>query len=121
MSRKKFNSIEECIQTYPIEVQKLLYNIQNTIKNLVPEAVESIKWDLPTFYYNKKILIQFGAFIKHISIFPGSDIIIKFKPKLQDNFEYGINNIHIPFSKPFPYGLLEELITYKLSRLEKLK
>lgn len=49
-----------------------LERVRNTIKKAVPDAEETISYGMPTFKYHNQYLIYFGAFKKHMSIFPGT-------------------------------------------------
>jgi uncharacterized protein YdhG (YjbR/CyaY superfamily) len=46
-----------------------LGRIRNIVKQAVPEAEETISYDMPTFKFRGKRLVSFAAFKEHMSIF----------------------------------------------------
>ena len=80
--KTKYETVDEYIELYPKNVKKILEKIWKTIKEIVPDAVETISYRIPTFKL-KGNLVHFGAFKKHISFFPTSSPIREFKKELK--------------------------------------
>ena len=74
-------SVDEYIAGFPPEVRKILREIRATIKALVPEAEEAIKYQIPTFVLHEN-LVHFAAFKHHIGFYPTSSGIAAFKREL---------------------------------------
>ena len=55
------NVIDEYIQTFPAHTQELLNQMRETIRDIVPQAGETIKYGIPTFVLNG-YLVHFGGF-----------------------------------------------------------
>ena len=68
-NKKRFNSIDEYIKTFPKEVQKILQGLRATIKAVAPDAGETISYGIPTFVLNGN-LVHFAAYKKHIGFYP---------------------------------------------------
>ena len=75
------NSIDAYIAGFPQEVQSLLEQVRQTIRNAAPQAEETISYQMPTFklYGN---LVHFAAFKHHIGFYPSSSGIEHFKDDL---------------------------------------
>ena len=54
-------TIDEYIAGFPEDVQDILQKVCATIHDVVPEAVEAIKYAIPTFMLNGKNLVHFGG------------------------------------------------------------
>ena len=65
----KAATIDEYIALHPESAERLSA-IRSLIREEVPEGVEAIKYDIPTFRWNDKNLVHFAAFKKHLSVFP---------------------------------------------------
>ncbi len=65
----KFKTMDEYIQSFPNEIQKILEQVRGTIKDTVPEAEEAISYAIPTFKLYGKNLIHFAAFKNHIGFY----------------------------------------------------
>ena len=68
--KKQFKTMDEYINTFPEDIQKLLEKIRETIRNVAPEAVETISYQMPTFNLDGKYLIHFAAWKNHIGFYP---------------------------------------------------
>ena len=55
MEKKNYKDIDQYINQFPKEIQNILNNIRQTIKEVAPEAKEKISYNIPTFYYHKNI------------------------------------------------------------------
>ena len=62
-------TIDEYIAAFPPEVQAILRRIRATIKKAAPDAEEGIRYQMPSFTLNGP-LVYFGAFEKHIGLYP---------------------------------------------------
>jgi len=69
-SEKTPTDIDEYIAAFPSDVQKILQKIRATIKKAVPDAVEAISYQIPTFKLGGKNFIHFAAFKNHIGLYP---------------------------------------------------
>jgi uncharacterized protein YdhG (YjbR/CyaY superfamily) len=75
------NTIDEYIADFPEEVQKILQELRAVIKAAAPDAQEAIKYQIPTFTLNGN-LIHFGAYQKHIGLYPAPRGIQAFQAEL---------------------------------------
>lgn len=113
LSHSKFKDVDEYISSCPAEVQPVLQQLRNTIKNAAPKAIEKISYGMPFYEYGgngyKGRLIYFAAFKKHISIFIPPEHNEFIPDELQ---EYHLSKATYQFSlnKPFPYALIEKTV-----------
>jgi uncharacterized protein YdhG (YjbR/CyaY superfamily) len=68
-SKKGFKTINEYIATFPKNVQNILEELRQSIRESAPEAEEVISYQMPAFKLNG-ILVWFAAFKNHIGFFP---------------------------------------------------
>ena len=111
--QKKFNNIDEYISTFPVEIQAKLNEIRETIKKAVPEAEETISYQMPAFKY-KKILVYFAAFKNHIGFFPTSSGIEAFKDELSE-YVTSKGTIRFPLNIPIPLDLINKIVKYRFN------
>jgi uncharacterized protein YdhG (YjbR/CyaY superfamily) len=107
-----FTNVDEYIASFPKETQKILEQIRAAVQIAAPEAVETIKYQMPTFTLNGN-LIHFGAFSKHIGIYPA--------PKGDDAFRKELSvyksmksTIKIPLDKPMPLELITRIVKLRI-------
>lgn len=112
-SKKKLETVEAYIASFPSEVQTILKKIRSVIKKSAPSANERISYGMPYYEYGDKgrkgTLIYFAAFKKHISLFipPKKDISIpdELKPYHVSKATY-----QFPLNQSIPYNLIEKTI-----------
>lgn len=115
---KDYASIDEYIASYPEHTQKLLNQIRDTIKEVVPaDAGEKIAYGIPTFTWHGN-LVHFGGFKDHVSLFPGG-IVFQFADKLKD-YKIAKGTIQFSLDKPPPLDLIRDIVKACVERnLEK--
>ncbi len=92
--------------------------IRKIVKKLVPEAEEVISYGMPTFKYNGKYLLYWGAFKNHMSLFPGSALVDSVREKL-DGFKLAKGTIQFTAEKPVPEDVITELVMHRFAQLSK--
>jgi uncharacterized protein YdhG (YjbR/CyaY superfamily)/TfoX/Sxy family transcriptional regulator of competence genes len=88
-------------------IQPRLREIYRTIKAVLPDAVEKISWQMPTFWKGQN-LIHFAAAKKHIGLYPGSEAVEIFASKLTE-YKTSKGAIQLPNNKPLPIELITEI------------
>ena len=105
--------IDEYVSGFPPDVQQILQEVRRTILGVVPDAVEAIKYQIPTFVLDKKNLIHFAGFKKHIGVYP--------VPRGDGAFTEAIAPIrrgkarpNSRCDKPIPYDLIRRMVEFRL-------
>ena len=119
MDSKKpgFNSIDEYIQTFPEDIQKILQEVRATIKAAAPDAEEKISYQMPTFFL-KGNLIHFAAFKNHIGLYPTPSGTEAFKHELSI-YQGAKGSVRLPIDKPMPLKLISKIVKFRVA--ENLK
>jgi len=112
-----FISIDEYIATFPEEIQKILEELQATIKASAPDAEEKISYQMPTFAL-KGNLVHFAAWKNHIEFYPTPSGTQAFKHELSI-YEGAKGSVKFPIEKPLPLELISKIV--KFSVAENLK
>ncbi len=107
-----FTTIDEYIALFPEDVQEKLRKMRSVIKAAAPQAAERISYRMPAFTLNG-ILVYFAAFTSHISFFPTSSGVAKFKEELA-GYESSKGTIRFPLDKPIPYDLIGRITTFRV-------
>ena len=122
MDNKKtgFNSIDEYIESFPQETQKILKEIRATIKAAAPNAEEKISYQMPTFFLNGN-LIHFAAFKNHIGIYPTPSGTEAFKEEIA-KYKGAKGSIQLPIDEPMPLKLISRIVKFRVAEnLQKVK
>jgi uncharacterized protein YdhG (YjbR/CyaY superfamily) len=117
---KSFTTIDAYSKSYPKEVQKILGELRATIAKAAPTATEAIKYGIPTFVLNKKNLVHFGAYEKHIGFYPTASGIFAFTKQLS-KYETSKGTVRFPIDKPLPLALITKIVTYRVREVTTAK
>lgn len=103
-------TIDEYIAGYPPEVQVILKKVRATIKAAAPDAVEAIKYQIPTFVLNGN-LVSFAAYKQHIGLYPIPAGTQKFQKAIAV-YRAAKSTLRFPLDEPIPYDLISQLAKY---------
>ena len=110
--RKVFKTIDEYIATFPENVQIILEELRQAIRESAPEAEEVISYQMPAFKLNG-ILVYFAAFKDHIGFYPTSSPMEAFKEEVS-GYEISKGTIRFPINKPVPFDLVKKIVRYRV-------
>jgi uncharacterized protein YdhG (YjbR/CyaY superfamily) len=113
MDKKEFETIDEYIKTFPVDVQGMLEQIRRTIRKAAPEAVETISYQMPTFKLSGKFLVSFAAWKKHIGFYPIPSGTEAFKKEISP-YRGAKSTARFPTGKPIPYDLLRQMVMFRM-------
>ncbi len=100
-------TVAEYIREQPEEVQPILWQLQETIREAIPDAKEKISWSMPTFWKGCN-LIQFAASQKHIGLYPGPEAVEAFADQLA-GYPTSKGTIRLPLNQPMPLELIADI------------
>ena len=109
--------IDAYIQKQDETVQPQLNAIRNTIHAAIPDAVEKISYQMPTYWKGQNI-IHFAAFKNHIGLYPGGEAPIVFANRLKD-YKTSKGTIQFPFNKDLPLDLIAEIAVWCYGKYAK--
>ena len=107
-----FKTIDEYIDTFPEDVQKILNELRQTIRESAPEAEETINYQMPTFTLNGN-LVHFAAFKNHIGFYPAPTGIEAFEEELAA-YKRAKGSVQFPIDEPLPLLLIRKIVEYRV-------
>jgi uncharacterized protein YdhG (YjbR/CyaY superfamily) len=114
-----FASIDDYIKTFPEGVQRILQKVRATIREAAPEAVEAIRYQMPTFTQNGH-LVHFAAFKNHIGLYPTPSGTQAFKTELS-RYKGGKGSVRFPLNEPIPYDLVRKIVIFRMKEQQAKK
>ncbi len=67
-SNLKFRDIDEYHALFPDDIQKILEQLRQTIKQATPQTIETISYGMPAFKQNK-VLVYYAVQKEHIGFY----------------------------------------------------
>jgi uncharacterized protein YdhG (YjbR/CyaY superfamily) len=112
-AKNHFTTIDEYIQSFPPPVQERLHQLRQTIKAVVPDAEEAIKYQMPTFVLHGN-LVYFAAWKRHMSLYPITAEMEASLPELADYTTSGKGTVQFPYDRPLPLPLIRTIVAYRV-------
>jgi uncharacterized protein YdhG (YjbR/CyaY superfamily) len=113
--------MEEYIASFSETTQKILIDVRDTIRSVVPEETEeTMSYGMPTYKLNGN-LIHFAAWNKHLGFYPTPSGIKNFVQELAP-YEGSKGVIKFPYHSPMPLDLIKEITLFRVrENLAKMK
>ncbi len=112
MASKKPETVDEYISAFPENIQCILQELRQAIREAAPQAEETISYQMPAFKQNG-ILVWFAAYKNHIGFFPKASAIEHFKNRLSA-YETSKGTIRFPLEEPIPSGLVKDIVNFRV-------
>lgn len=108
---KPVTNIDQYIDNFPEATQLLLHQIRNSIKEVIPEAEEVIKYGMPTYQLHGNV-VHFAAYKNHIGFYPASSGIAAFKSELSI-YKGAKGSVQFPLDRPLPLQLVQSITLFR--------
>lgn len=119
MAKTDYQTIDQYHQAFNGEALARMQTIRKIINETVPDAEETISYQIPCFKY-QGYLIFYCAFTNHITLSnPYSDVFWEhFKTDLK-GYKTSKSAIQIPTDKPLPEGLIRKIVAFRKAENEE--
>jgi uncharacterized protein YdhG (YjbR/CyaY superfamily) len=116
-SKAKVFTVDDYLSVLPDNVYSVLENIRQIIKFLVPDAEETISYQIPSYKF-KGMLVGFGATKNHCSFFVMSSTLLKDLKEEVKDFDTSTGTIRFTPDKPIPNELVTRIVMIRLAENE---
>jgi uncharacterized protein YdhG (YjbR/CyaY superfamily) len=114
MPKTDVNSVDEYIASQPEAVQPILEYLRTIIRRTVPGAEEMISYKMPAYKVRGEVVLYFGAWKKHFSLYPCTgSLIAAFGNELKPYELSHKGTIRFSLSKPIPVELIERIARFR--------
>jgi uncharacterized protein YdhG (YjbR/CyaY superfamily) len=111
------SEVDDYLADVPSEARATLEKLRQTIKAVVPRAVEVISYQIPTFKLDGRMLVSYAAFKNHCSFFPGAAPIKAHEDELK-SYQTSKGTIRFATGKPLPPALVKKLVRTRIKENE---
>ncbi len=113
--RRANGSVDEYLAGVGEPGRSVMEKMRATIRAaLPPDASETISYGIPAFKRNR-VLMWYGAFATHCSLFPTAEVIDDFKEELKA-YKISKGTIQFPLDKPLPTTLIKRIVKARVKR-----
>ena len=94
----------------PSPQRETMLAMRERILSVVPDAVECIKYQMPTFVVDGVALCGIMAHKRHVGYYPYSGSVLPKFPELMERYGGTKAALHVPIDKPLPVAMIRRLI-----------
>jgi uncharacterized protein YdhG (YjbR/CyaY superfamily) len=107
-------TIDQYLARLDNEKRAALEKLRKSIKSSAPRAVECISYQIPAFRLDGKLLVAFGAAVKHCAFYAGAAPIRVHQRDLK-SYDASKGTIRFQPDNPLPAGLVRKLVKSRIA------
>ncbi len=107
-------AVLEYFNGLPENQRETLLAVRQEILLLIPDALEVIKYNMPTYVLDGTPVCGILANKKHIGFYPYSGSVLNRLPQIFENYVTTKGAWHIPYDIPLPKSDIEVVINHKI-------
>jgi uncharacterized protein YdhG (YjbR/CyaY superfamily) len=112
--------VEDYLAGVPEAARSSFEKLRAAVLSVVPaEATETISYGIPAIRHGN-VVVWYGAFAGHCSLFPTAAVIEDFKSELK-GYTTSKGTIQFPVDKPVPVGLIKKIVRVRLAQVKSKK
>ena len=113
-NRSTAGSIDEYIAEFPAETRWVLEELRAHIREVAPDATETISYAIPTFDLNGHHLVHFAGYRGHIGFYPGSESVSEAFAEELGPYKRGKGSVQFPLDRPLPLELIRRMVGFRV-------
>ena len=111
-----FDTVDDYFDALPPHARSVADSIRQTIRSVAPDAIETMSYQIPAFKWRGKYLIYFGAWKKHIGLYPIPKGTAAFEKQVAP-YVTGKGTVRLPLNDPIPHDLVRAMVTFRMSEI----
>lgn len=114
--RSTARTIDEYIAEFPTEVRERLEVIRALVRELAPDAVETISYAIPTFDLAGTHLVHFAGHARHVGLYPMPSGMEAFSEELA-RYKAGKGSVRFSHDEPLPTDLIRRIVSFRVGEV----
>ena len=110
-------TVERYLARAPEPHRSTLIAVRTVLRELLPEASESIAYRVPAFKVDGRAVAGYAHFKNHNSYFPHSETVLPSLADELDRYDWSKGTLRFPIDEPLPKDLLASLVGVRLDEL----
>ncbi len=113
MPRPAASSIDEYIAEFPEATRQILTQMRELIREISPDAIETISYAIPTFDLKGRHLVHFAGYDHHIGFYPTGSGGEAFRDEFSV-YKTGKGSVQFPLDQPLPVDLIRRVVEFRV-------
>ncbi len=107
-------SIDDYLAEFPPETRAVLEELRALVREIAPDATETISYAIPTFDLNGRHLVHFAGYAKHVGLYPTPTGMAAFDEELAP-YKRGKGSARFPLGQPLPIDLIRRIVEFRVA------
>jgi uncharacterized protein YdhG (YjbR/CyaY superfamily) len=117
MSAPPAQTVDEYIAAFPEPAQLAMTALRALVHEVAPMVTERISYAMPTFDLGGTPLIYFGAWKKHIGVYPvNGRVAAAFADELR-GYTMGRGSLQLPLASAMPMELVRKIVAFRMTEV----
>ena len=116
MTKKGCKNIDDYSKEYSLSKQRIINKLRKAISSVVPNALETMQYGIPTFTLSGKSLVHFAVFEKHVGFYPTPSAVSAFKEELSTHI-HANGSIQFSLDKPIPFDMIKRIVLFRVNEI----
>jgi uncharacterized protein YdhG (YjbR/CyaY superfamily) len=109
--------VDAYLDALPEDQRAALQHLREQIRRVVPEAEETISYDMPAFNLRGRFFISYAGWKRHCSLYPMTDSFRAEHGAELEGFGGTKGSVHFTPERPLPDEIIEALVRARLADL----
>jgi uncharacterized protein YdhG (YjbR/CyaY superfamily) len=111
----KPTTVDEYIAAASVDRRAGLEDLRRTVTAAAPQAEECIAYDMPAYRLGGRFAVSFGAYKKHYSLFPASQVVLDTLGAEAAAYAKGKGTFQFPADRPLPLDLIDRIVRVRVA------
>ena len=112
--------VDAYLDALPQDQRQALQHLREEIRRVVPEAEETISYDMPAFNVRGKFFVSYACWKRHCSLYPMTDSFRAEHAAELEGFGGTKGSVHFTPERPLRDEMIEALVRARLADLHIL-
>jgi uncharacterized protein YdhG (YjbR/CyaY superfamily) len=117
MSKHSCSTVQGYIDSLHGDAERIAIQLRATIHAAAPGITDTIRYQMPCFLLDGKYLVYFGAWKKHIGLYPIPRLDTGLEAELGP-YRTAKDTVRFQYKDPVPWDLIERLIAELVRRAQ---
>ena len=112
--KRTFTTVDEYIEAATYDVEPRLVETRRIIRAALPDAEETISYNIPAYKQHGVVVVQFAGHTEHTSLnfFPTAGAYARFAEELSA-YKTSKSAIQFPLAEPLPVDLIDAIVRFR--------
>lgn len=111
-------AIERYLADAPEPHRSTLVAMRATLRSILPDADEAMKYGMPTFVVHGTSVASYAAFKEHCSYFPHSSDVLRVAGDAIAGYRASKGGLRFAPDRPLPKALVRRLVRIRLAEID---